>query len=157
MTLSAMLVSACLAGMWPAALDQQAGAPAARPAEEIKIPEGNVALGRVRVPAAVSVDGRRLEPGTYTLRLTGEVAQPPAVGQVEKLERWVEFLQGSTVKGRAVASIVPGAAIKEVAEGTPPAPGKPRVERLKEDQYLRIWINKSGDHVLLHLPIATSS
>lgn len=136
---------------------QQAGAPISRPAEEIKIPEGEVSLGQVRLPAAVMADGQRLERGTYTLRLTGEVAKPPAVGQAENLERWVEFRQASTVKGRAVASIVPGASIKEVAEGTPPAPGRQRVERLKEDEYLRIWINQRGDHVLLHLPIAKSS
>ena len=90
------------------------------------------------------------------MRLTGETAKPAVVGQLEKLERWVEILQGSEVKARAMASIVPGAAIKEVAKGVPPQPGKHRVEELKGGDYLRIWINKGGDHVLLNLPLATA-
>lgn len=65
----------------------------------------------------------------------------------------MEFLQGSDVKARALASVAPGATIQQVASGAPPAAGRHRVERLKEDDYLRIWINKSGDHVLLHLPL----
>ena len=145
-------------GVLPAAAfgagPQQSGPPLAPPAETLKVPEGEVSLGSVRVPAAVTVDGRRLGPGTYRLRLTGETAKPAVVGQVEKLERWVEFLKGSEVVGRAVASIVPSGAIKEVAEGKPPAAGRARVERLKGGDYLRIWVNKSGDHVLLHLPLA---
>lgn len=144
------------------AMDQQSanpqgGAPLAREANEIKLPEGQVSLGTVRLTSAVLADGQRLEPGAYRLRLTGEVAKPPVVGQSERLERWVEFLQGSAVKARAVASVVPGASIGEVASVKPPAPGRHRVERLKEDDYLRIWINKSGDHVLLHLPLAKGS
>ena len=135
----------------------QAGAPLAREANEIKLPEGQVSLGAVRLTSTVSADGQRLEPGTYRLRLTGEVAKPAVVGQSERLERWVEFLQGSAVKARAVASVVPGASIGEVASVKPPAPGRHRVERLKEDDYLRIWINKDGDHVLLHLPLLKGS
>lgn len=98
-----------------------------------------------------------MEPGTYRLRLTGEVTKPPVIGQSERMERWVEFLQDSAVEARAVATAVPGASIGEVASVEPPAPGRQRVERLKEDDYLRIWINKSGDHVLLHLPLQKGS
>jgi hypothetical protein len=55
---------------------------------------------------------------------------------------------GSDMKARAVASIVPGAAIKEVAEGTPPAPGRSKVERLKGGDYLRVWASSiSGDEL----------
>ncbi|MDQ3347921.1 MAG: hypothetical protein M3545_08130 [Acidobacteriota bacterium] len=140
--------------------ETQAGqaAPLARPAEAIKIPDGEVSLGSVRLPTAVMADGKRLDPGTYRLRLTGETAAPPdVVGQTKKLERWVEFLKESKVVGRAVASIVPEAAIKEVAESTPPKSGAHRVERLKGGDYLRIWVNKGGDHVLLHLPLASGA
>lgn len=139
------------------ATSQQAGVPTAPAAEEIQVPEGQVSLGTVRLTTAVLADGQRLAPGTYRLRFTGETAKPPVVGQLEKLERWVEFVQGNAVRGRAVASVVPRSAIKEVADGRPPAVGKHRVERLKgDDNYLRIWINKNGDHVLLHLPMATA-
>jgi hypothetical protein len=102
-------------------------------------------------------DGKRLIPGTYRLRLTKDLAKPRDVaGQTEQLERWVEFVQGGDVKARAVASIVPAGAIKEVAETAPPAPGRSRVEQLKGGDYLRVWVNKSGDHVLLHLPLAAT-
>ena len=134
---------------------QQEGAPLAPSGEKVKLPEGEVSLGSIRLPTAVMADGKRLNAGTYQLRLTSETAKPAVVGQLEKLERWVEILQGSGVKARAMASIVPGAAIKEVAEGVPPQPGKHRVEQLKGGDYLRIWINKAGDHVLLNLPLAT--
>ena len=131
-----------------------------RPAGTVRAPcdssAASAAPGTVRLTTAVLADGRRLPPGTYRLRFTGETAKPPVVGQLEKLERWVEFLQGNAVKGRAVASVVPGSAIKQVADSRPPAAGRHRIERLKGDDYLRIWINKNGDHVLLHLPMATT-
>ena len=133
----------------------QQGAPLAPSGEKIKLPEGEVSLGSVRLPTAVMADGKRLSAGTYQLRLTGETAKRPVVGQLEKLERWVEILEGSEVKARAMASIVPGAAIKQVAEGVPPEPGNHRVEQLKGGDYLRVWINKNGDQVLLNLPLAT--
>ena len=157
-----VLLLATMAGVAPVFI-QSATAQSTTPAsidqaEEVKLPEGEVALGTVRVPTAVLADGERLSPGTYRLRLTAETAAPPNVaGQTEKLERWVEFLQGSTVKARVVASIVPSGAIAQVAEGSPPRQGSHRVDRLKEDDYLRIWINKSGDHVLLHMPIEKGS
>lgn len=153
----AAIASLCVAAAAqpPMRAQQRSGPPPLAPAAEtISIPEGEVALGTIRLPVSVVADGGPLRPGTYRLRLTGDVAKPAAVGQVEKLERWVEFVQRSEVKGRAVASIVPGSAIREVAESTPPRPGRSRVERLKEDEYLRVWINRGGDHVLLHLTIA---
>ena len=129
----------------------------ARGADAVDVPESPTWLGSVRVPSAVLVDGKQLSPGTYRLRLTGEAVTPDVVGQIEKLEQWVEFRQGNQVKGRAVASLVPGPAIDEVAEGTPPGPGRSRVERLRGNEYLRIWYNHRGTHVLLHLPLASAS
>lgn len=114
---------------------------------------GEVMLGTVRLPTAVLADGERLEPGTYRLRLTPDTAEPEVAGQRASLERWVEIMQGSTVRARTMATIIPGSEIGEVAQGSPPAPGERRVERLKGDEYVRIWVNVRGDHVLLHLPI----
>jgi hypothetical protein len=145
----------------PAALEaQQPGAqPGPRPgagdeAGNLEVLPGEVMLGRVRLPAAVLADGQRLPPGSYRMRLTAETATPDVPGQRAALERWVEILQGTTVKARAMASIVPADAIAQVADGTPPARGSHRVERLKEDDYVRVWFNARGQHVLLHLPIA---
>src|SRR5919109_1052112 len=70
-------------------------------------PTGEMALGRVRLPRAVTADGKPLPAGSYEVRLTAQEAKPEAVGTSEKLERWVEFVQRGTVKGREVVSIVP--------------------------------------------------
>jgi hypothetical protein len=80
----------------------------------------------------------------------------PAVGESPNLEQWVEFLQAGKIKGKAVASIVPPDQIDQVAEARAPSPGHARVDVLKGNDYVRVWINKGGDSYLIHLPTATS-
>jgi hypothetical protein len=109
------------------------------------------ALGTVRIPKEVKADGKPLPAGTYQVRLTADEAKPDAVGTSGKLERWVEFLQKGSVKGREVVSIVPQDEIKMVEKDTPPAPGASKVQMLKGNDYLRVWINKGGNHYLIHL------
>jgi hypothetical protein len=106
------------------------------------------------LPVRVTADGKPLAAGTYRIRLTGEHAGNKAPGQQETLERWVEFVQNGDVKGRAMAPVVPQSAVKEVAEAGTPAPGRVRVQRLRGDEYYRVWFNHRGDHVLIYLPIA---
>jgi hypothetical protein len=131
----------------PAGTAGQATAPAAP-----DVPGGDLALGSVRIPRNVTADGKALPAGTYQVRLTGQEAKPDVVGQTEKLERWVEFLQRGQVKGREVVSIVPGAEIGQVADSRPPRAGASKVELLKGNDYLRVWINRQGTHYLIHLP-----
>jgi hypothetical protein len=69
----------------------------------------------------------------------------PAVGQTANFEQWVEFLQAGKVIGKAVASIVPPDQIRQVAEERVPAPGHARVDVLKGNDYVRVWINQGGD------------
>jgi len=102
----------------------------------------------------IELDGKPLAAGSYTLRLTGEQATP-VVGQTP--DHWVEFVQGGQVRGRELASTIAADAIREIAEGTPPASGRPRVELLKGDDYLRIWVNRSGTHYLIHLAVTPSA
>jgi hypothetical protein len=118
-------------------------------------PAGELSLGTVRIGRRVMADGKPLPAGTYRLRLTGQEASPKAAGQAPELSRWVEFLQGSQVKGREVASIVPRDDIKQIAKGAVPAPGSAKVELLKGNEYLRIWVNRGGTHYLIHLPVAS--
>lgn len=125
-----------------------AGQPQAAP----DVPGGELALGSVRLTRSVTADGKPLSAGTYQVRLTGQEAKPDVPGQTEKLERWVEFLQRGQVKGREVVSIVPGAEIGQVADGKPPRAGANKVELLKGNDYLRVWINRQGTHYLIHLP-----
>ena len=83
-------------------------------------PTAAMALGTVHIPKAVKADGKPLPAGTYQVRLTTDEAKPDAVGTSGKLERWVEFVQKGTVKGREVVSIVPQSEIKLVEKDAPP-------------------------------------
>jgi hypothetical protein len=111
-------------------------------------------LGTVRVPKGVSADGKPLAPGSYQVRLTPQEASPQAVGISEKLERWVEFVQGGKVAGREVASVVPAGEAKLVAKDPPPAPNGVKIQTLKGSDYVRLWFNKGGNHYLVYLPLA---
>jgi hypothetical protein len=115
---------------------------------------GAMSLGSVRLTRAVKANGEPLPAGNYTVRLTAEEARPDAKGQDPKLERWVEFVQGSQVKGREVVSIVPETDIAQVAEGKRVPSGSSRVELLKGNDYVRVWINRGGNNYLIHLPPA---
>jgi hypothetical protein len=138
----------------PAQPTGTAGASAAQPQPAPDVPGGDVALGSVRIPRAVTADGKPLKPGTYQVRVTAQEAKPDAVGQTEKMERWAEFVQGGQVRGREVVSIVPSAEIKQVADDAPPRPGGNKVQLLKGNDYVRVWINRGGTHYLIHLPTA---
>jgi hypothetical protein len=115
-------------------------------------PTGDLDLGKVHLPRAVTADGKPLPAGTYDVKLTAQAAKPTAVGTTETLERWVEFTQGGTVKGREVVSIVPQSEIKMVVKDAPPAAGASKVQVLRGNEYVRVWINKAGNHYLIHLP-----
>jgi hypothetical protein len=127
------------------------GAQPAGPEAAPAVPTGELALGVVRLTKAVTADGKPLSAGTYQVRLTPQEAGPPAVGQTPTYERWVEFVQKGEVKGREVVSIVPNTDISKVADGAPPAQGHAKVETLKGDDYLRVWISRGGNHFLIHL------
>ena len=116
-------------------------------------PTGEVTLGSVRLPKSVTADGKPLPAGTYTMKLTAQQAAPEAVGSSEPLERWVELSQGKEVKGREVVSIVPQNEIKMVVKDTPPASGTSKVQLLKGNDYLRVWVNRAGTHYLIHFPV----
>ena len=121
-----------------------------------QVPAGQTALGSVNLPRAVMANGQRLAPGSYQLRLTAEQAQPSVPGI--QMERWVEFLRGGKAVGREVASIVPQSEMKDLQAGPEgggrPSAGSARVELLKGDEYLRVWVNRGGVNYLLHLPVA---
>ena len=120
-----------------------------------QVPAGEAALGSVRLPRSVMADGKALKAGTYQVRLTAQAASPAVAGQT--MERWVEFVQGGKVVGREVVSIVPAAEAKDLQPG-PDAPASTRsgsrVEMLKGNEYLRVWINRGGVGYLIHMPPA---
>jgi hypothetical protein len=120
-----------------------------------EVPTKAMTLATVHVPRAVKADDQLLKAGTYQVRLTGEPLKP-VVGETPNLEQWVEFLQDGKVKARAAASIVPAPEIHRVIKERMPPPGHARVDVLKGNEYLRVWINKDGNHYLIHMPMATS-
>jgi hypothetical protein len=124
------------------------------PAGRAQAPAGATSLGSVRLTRAVKANGQPLAAGSYTVRLTEEQARPEAKGQDPSLERWVEFLQGSQVKGREVVTIVPESDIAQVSDGKRVPKGSARVEMLKGNDYVRVWINRGGNNYLIHLPPA---
>ena len=125
----------------------------AKPATQSDQAGSTVNLGSVRIPRTVKADGQPLPAGTYQVRVTETPAAPAAPGQTPQFERWAEFLQGGKVVGREVVTIVPASEIKQVAEMTPPPPGGSRAEVLKGGDYLRLWINRGGNHYLIHFNI----
>ena len=126
-------------------------------AEAPKAPTGDMTLGSVRLPRSVTADGKPLAAGTYQVRLTAKPSQPDAVGATEELERWAEFVRGGTVAGREVVTIVPQGEIKLVVKDAPPPSGGSKVQVLRGNEYLRVWINRGGNHYLMHFPIGGSA
>jgi hypothetical protein len=141
----------------PGAAAQGGGhtAPKSQPPTEeaTAAPQGQIALGTVTLPKAVKADGKPLPAGTYQVRLTTEQAGQDAKGQTKALERWAEFLKGGKVVGRELVTIVPQADVPKVQKDTPPGRNGTKVETLKGGDYVRVWINRDGNHYLMHLPV----
>jgi hypothetical protein len=110
-------------------------------------------IGTIRLAQPVMADGKRLPAGTYHVRLTSE-RPAPAVGESPGGEQWVEFMTNATVAGREVATVVSASDIAAIAKGSQPAPDTSRVDALKDGDYIRVWINRSGMHYLINLPPA---
>ena len=110
-------------------------------------------LGSVRLAKAVKANGETLPAGTYTVRLTGE-SPSAVVGQTPAEARWIEFVQGSKVVGREVATVLTPDELKKIAEDNPPGTNSAKAQMLKGNEYLRVWINRAGTHYLVHLPVS---
>jgi hypothetical protein len=136
-------------------LGAQAKPQTAKPAMEQSSAQAgsSVNLGAVRIPRDVKGDGKALPAGTYQVRVTETPATPQAAGQTPQYERWAEFTRNGKVVAREVVTIVPAGDIKQVAEQTPPPAGGYRAEVLKGNDYLRLWINRGGNHYLIHFNI----
>ena len=115
----------------------------------------SAALGTVKIARNVLADGKPLAAGTYTLRVSEDVPAP-VVGQSADEARWVEFVQGTAVKGREMATVLSKEALKRMAKkDSSPVPSDVRVEMLKgEDQIMRVWVNHAGVQYLIHLTVA---
>jgi hypothetical protein len=122
------------------------------------VPTGDLVLGTVHLTKATTADGKPLPAGVYQVKLTAQEAKPDAKGASENTERWVEFLQKGAVKGREVVSIVPQNEVKNVVKDSPPAAnGAPKVQMLKDNEYVRVWFNKRGNHYMIYFPTGSKA
>lgn len=129
--------------------------PAALLASQATAPAAGASLGSVTLITGVMADGQPLAKGTYQVRLTGD-RPTPAVGQSPDSERYVEFVRSGKVVGRVLATVIPQSEIGQVAKGPRPSSGGSRVDLLKGNDYLRVWINRNGMNYLIHMPPAAS-
>ena len=113
--------------------------------------KASTSLGSVTLNKKVMADGKPLAPGTYQVRLTGD-APKPGVGQTAEGETYVEFVKGGQVVAREVATVVSNADIGSMVKWTKPAMNSVRVDTLKGNDYVRVWINRSGNNYLINLP-----
>ena len=109
-------------------------------------------LGTVSLPRKVTAGGQPLAAGTYTLRLLPQELKG-AVGQTPAESRYVEFVQGGKVVGKEVATVLTTAEAKAVTKGTAPADGASKVELLKGNDYIRVWVRQGNTHYLVHLAV----
>ena len=140
---------AVLVGTLVAAL----GAGAVSVSAQFSPPAAGASLGTVTLNRRVMADGKPLAPGAYQVRLTGE-SPKPGLGQSPDGERYVEFVRGGKVVAREVATVVPASEIAQIAKGARPPAGGARVELLKGDDYVRVWINRGGANYIINLPTA---
>ena len=134
---------AVLVGMLVAALGVPAG---------LSAQNANTSLGSVTIGRKVMADGQPLAAGTYTLRLTTD-SPKPAAGITPDSEKYVEFVRGGKVVGRELALIVSNADVKDVVKGPRPEAGGTRVEVLKGNDYIRVWVNRGNNNYVIHLPV----
>ena len=115
--------------------------------------KAGMSLGSVTINHKVTADGKALPTGTYQVRLTADEPKP-AIGQSPDSEKFVEFVRGGKVVAREVATVVANADVATLVKGPKPANGAVRVDVLKGNDYVRVWINKGGQNYLIHLPSA---
>jgi len=110
------------------------------------------ALGQVRIAKAVTANGQKLAAGTYTLRLTGDQGKP-VVGQTPEESQWVEFVQGTEVKGRELATVLSSADAKKLFKSPKAPESGASAELLKGGDYIRVRVTKGDRHYLVHLAV----
>lgn len=111
----------------------------------------NTALGSVTLNRKVTADGQPLAAGTYQIRLSADEPKP-VVGQSPEGARYVEFVRGGKVVAREVATVVSDTDVKSIVKGPQPARGGVRVDLLKGNDYVRVWINRGGTNYIIHMP-----
>jgi hypothetical protein len=106
-------------------------------------------LGTVRITEAVMAGGTTLQPGTYEMRDTGEHLSP-LPGQSPDAMVWVEFVSNGKVVARDGAELMASERPVGTSGGASSA-SRPRVDRLKDHEFVRISTYRDGSRYLIHL------
>jgi hypothetical protein len=125
----------------------------APPFELVKCEAAVATFHNGRLPHAVVVNGQPLAAGAYDVRITNQFVAP-AVGQSPARECWVEFMTAGTVVGREIASVISPEEIATIVKEPAPASNAARVDVLRGDEYLRVWMNGTDAHYIVNLTIA---
>ena len=106
-------------------------------------------LGMVHIAEPVMAGGTALEPGVYEMRDTGEhrTALP---GQSAESMVWVEFIANGKVVARDGAEIL-SASDQTVGTAGRTSTPRARVERLKDNEFVRISTYRDGSRYLIYL------
>jgi len=106
-------------------------------------------LGTVRIAEPMMAGGAPLKPGVYEIRDTGEhrTALP---GQSPESMVWVEFIADGKVVARDGAEIL-SAADQPAGTTGGASTSRPRVERLKDNEFVRISTYRDGSRYLIYL------
>jgi hypothetical protein len=139
-----------LAGALVAAIAFAASPVHALPQQGATAGKSGNSLGSVTLNRKLMADGQALTAGTYQVRLSDE-RPSAAVGETPDSERYVEFLRGGKVVAKALATVVSNADIGPIAKGPKPPTNGSRVDTLKGNEYVRVWINHGGDNYLIHM------
>ena len=60
------------------------------------------------------------------------------------------------MKGKELCTVLSSSEVSAVVKDTPPASGTSKVQVLKGNDYIRVWINRGGTHYLVHLATTPS-
>jgi hypothetical protein len=111
-------------------------------------------IAEVTLPHAVLADGKPLQAGRYEIRLTTQRPEA-APGITRDASCWVQFVRDGVMEGRELATVLAAADVAAVAKGPAPKHNASRVDRLKGDDYYRIWINYEGTNYIINVPPAS--
>ena len=107
---------------------------------------------RVRLTQPVLAGGQPLAPGTYELVVTEHATAAPS-GEVNRTQRWVDFVQDGRIVAREIAEVVPEEPRPVGTSGG--SDGRAVVQNLKSGDFVRIAVTGETARYLVHLPVGT--
>ena len=109
-------------------------------------------LATVRIPVAATAGGTLLPAGVYQLRLARQPAGSD-VAQPQGAQRAVEFVANGKVVAGDVAEVLRDDDLPGVGASSQRVPSGVRVDKLKDDAFLRISVKREGERYLVYLPV----